>query len=137
MRRLMRRIGARSFPRRGFKPLFESNAADTGIVVGDERAILQLGAEIVGFRIGHDLAGVAHRLQVAGDEIAKPGTLRARNLNDAVRRRCKGRVCHEICDVIGGDRLQKPVDRRVVSPMVPDWAMPPRNSMNWVEWMIV
>ncbi|MND79247.1 hypothetical protein D3C80_709780 [compost metagenome] len=59
------------------------------------------------FRIGHDLAAISDRLEVAGDEIAEACTLGAGNLDDAVDRRRKGRIRNEICNVIGGDRLQK------------------------------
>jgi len=55
-----------------------------------ERALLDPAAEVSRLRVGYDLAGVADRLQIAGDDFVERGSFRAGDLDDAVSR-CRER----------------------------------------------
>src|SRR6516165_10791879 len=55
-----------------------------------ERALLDPAAEVSRLGVGYDLAGVADRLQIAGDDFVERGSFRARDLDDAVSR-CRER----------------------------------------------
>jgi hypothetical protein len=52
-----------------------------------ERALLDAAAEVSGLGVTHDLARVADRLQIAGDDFVERRSFRAGDLDDAASRR--------------------------------------------------
>jgi hypothetical protein len=71
------------------EPLIEANAANPGLVIGDERTILQFAPEIPRVRVAYDSACIVDRLEVPSNEIAEPQALGSGYLDDAIDRRGK------------------------------------------------
>jgi len=102
-------------------PFVEANAAEARLAQRHERAIVDQAAEVSGLAVTHDLARVADRLEIAGDDLVERRPFRAGDLYDAVA-------------AMGWNR---PGETLTIFPFVASWAMPGRNSRNWVERMMV
>jgi hypothetical protein len=73
------------------KPFVQSDAAESRFAQRHEQVLLDPTAEVSGLGVGHHLARVADRLQVAGDDLVKWGPVGACDLDDAVSWRLE---CH-------------------------------------------
>ena len=87
--------------------------------------------------VGDHLTLVVLRGQELPGELVERNRLGAGDLDRAVHRRADRELGQRGGDVVGGDGLQRAGDRRTRLPSVPDLAMPPTNSKNWVERRIV
>src|SRR3984893_2736459 len=72
---------------RAAEPFVETDAAEARFAQRHERALLDAAAPVSGLRVAHDLARVADRLQIAGDDFVERRSLRAGDLDDAASRR--------------------------------------------------
>src|SRR5262249_50347337 len=72
---------------RAAEPFVETDAAEPRLAQRHERALLDPAAEVGRLGVAHDLARVADRLQVAGDDFVERRPVGARDLDDAVARR--------------------------------------------------
>ena len=72
-----------------------------------ERALLDPAAEVSRLGVGYDLAGVADRLQKAGDDFVERRLFRADDLDDAVSRRCERHIGDDGSNVVRSDGLEQ------------------------------
>ena len=100
-----------------------------------QRALLDPATPVSGLGVPHDLTWVADGLQIAGDEFVERRSFRAGNLDDAGSASATSATTGATSSAaMGWNRLGESL---TVFPSVPESAMPPRNSMNWVARMIV
>src|SRR5436309_15061637 len=59
------------------EPFVETDAAEARIAQRHERVLLDPAAQVSGFGVAHDLARVADRLQIAGDDFVERCSFRA------------------------------------------------------------
>src|SRR5262249_57801671 len=87
--------------------------------------------------VAHDLTRVADRLEIGGDEFVERRSFRAGDFNDAVSRRCHRHIGNESSNVVRSDGLKQAGRILTTFPSARESAMARRNSMNWVERMMV
>jgi hypothetical protein len=88
-------------------PFVETDAAEARLAQRHERVLLDPAAPISGLGIAHDLARVANRLQIAGDDFVERRSFRAGDLDDAVSRRRERHIGNVFSDVIRRDGLEQ------------------------------
>ena len=71
-----------------------------------QRALLDSAAEVSGLGVPHDLARVADRLQIAGDDFVERCTFRAGDLDDTVSRR-RERHINDGSNIVRRDGLEQ------------------------------
>jgi hypothetical protein len=81
------------------EPFVESDAPEPRCAQRYQRALLNPIAEVSGLWVPHDLARVADRLEITGDDLVERCSLRAGDLDDAVAR-CSERHIGEDCSNI-------------------------------------
>ena len=111
--------------------------AEARLAQRHERALLDPAAEVSGLGVPHDLTWVADGLEIAGDEFVERRSFRAGNLDDSVSRRGERHLGDNRSNVVRRDGLNSPGERLTMFPSVPESAMPPRNSRNWLARMMV
>ena len=122
---------------RAVEPFVEADAAEARFAQRHERAFLDPAAEISGLGVAHDLARVADRLEIAGDDLVEGCAFRAGDLDDAVSRCGERHIGNEDGNVVRRDGLEQAGRNLTLFPSAAEAAMPLRNSRNWVERMMV
>ena len=92
------------------EPFVETDAAEARLAQRHQRLLLDPAAEVWGLGIAHDLARVADRLQIAGDDFIEWRSFRAGNLHDAAARRRECHIGNDGSNVVRRDGLEQ--DRR-------------------------
>ena len=118
------------------EPFVQTDAAEARFTQRHERVLRDQTAEISCLGIGHHFTQISNRLQVAGHDLAQGSPFRTRDLDDGVLWRLKRDVGHDGRNVLCRDGLKQGRRARTFA-IVPSSAMLPRNSMNWVERMMV
>src|SRR5205814_1891680 len=72
-----------------------------------ERALLDPAAEVSGLGVAHNLARVADRLQIAGDDVVERRSLLAGDLDDAVARRRERHISDVGGNIVCRDGLEQ------------------------------
>ena len=88
-------------------PVVELDVAEPRLAQRHELALLDPAAEVARFGVAHDLARVAHRLQVTGDEFVERRAFRAGDLDGAVARWRERHIGNIGRHVIRGDGLEQ------------------------------
>ena len=122
---------------RAAEPFVETDAAEPRFAQWHERALLDPAAPVSGLGVAHHLARVADSLQIAGDDFVERCSFRAGDLDDAVSRRRQRYLGDDGGDVVRRDGLEQDGRKPDYVSFPLESAMPPRNSMNWVERMMV
>src|ERR1700757_3490429 len=111
--------------------------AEARLAQRHQRALLDPAAPVSGLGVPHDLTWVADRLQIAGDEFVERRSFRPAISTIPFRGAASATSATTGATssaAMGWNRLG---ERLTVFPSVPESAMPPRNSMNWVARMMV
>ena len=91
-----------------------------------------------GLGVADDLTRVADRLQIAGDDFVERRSFRAGDLDDAASRRRERHIGNDGSNVVRRYGLEQSGRKPDLTfPSALEAAMPPRNSRNWVERMMV
>ena len=72
-----------------------------------ERAFLDPAAKVPGLGVAYDLAPVADRLHITGDDLVERSSFRAGDLDDAVARRRDPHLSDDSSNVVRGDGLEQ------------------------------
>jgi hypothetical protein len=88
------------------EPFVESDAPEPRFAQRHQRALLNPSAEVSGLWVPHDLARVADRLQIAGDDLVERCSLRAGDLDDAVARCSERHLGNDCTNIVRRDGLQ-------------------------------
>ena len=91
---------------RAAEPFVETDAAEARFAQRHQRALLDPAAEVSRLGVAHDLARVADRLQIAGDDLVERCAFRAGDLDDAVARRSERHVGNDGRNVVRRDGLE-------------------------------
>src|SRR5215469_5652563 len=89
------------------EPFVEADAAEACLTQRHQRTLFNVPAEVAGVGVAHDGAGVAHSLQVAGDDLVERRAFRAGDLNDPVARRRQRHLGDDGSDVVRRDGLEQ------------------------------
>jgi len=81
--------------------------AEARLAQRHQRALLDPAAEISGLGVAHDLARVANRFQIAGDDFVERRSFRAGDLDDAVARRRERHLGDDGSNVVRRDGLEQ------------------------------
>ena len=119
------------------EPFIETDAAEARFAQRHQRALLDPAAPVSGLRVAHDLTRIADRLEIAGDDLVERRSFRAGNLDDPVSRRRERNIGDTGSNIVRRDGLEQDGRKPDHVPSALESAMPRRNSMNWVERMIV
>ena len=122
---------------RAAKPLVETDAAKARLARRNQRVLLDPAAEVWGIGIADDLARIADRLQIAADDLVERRPFWAGDLQDAVSRRRARHFGNRGGNVVRRYRLEQAGRNPENIPSALEAAMPLRNSMNWVERIMV
>ena len=92
---------------RAAEPFVEADAAEARLAQRHERVLLDPAAAVSGLGVPHDLARVADRLEIAGDDLVERRSFRAGDLDDAVARRRERHIGNEAGNVVRRDGLEQ------------------------------
>src|SRR6516165_8963604 len=95
-----------SFCRRAAEPFVETDMAEARLAQRHQRTLLDPAAEVSGLRVAHDLAWIADRLQIAGDDFVERRLFGAGDLDDAVARRGERHLGDDRSNVVRRDGLE-------------------------------
>jgi hypothetical protein len=90
-----------------FAPFVETDAAEARLAQRHQRGLLDPAAELSGLGVARDLAPVADRLQIAGDDFVERRSFRAGDLDDAVSRRRERHIGNDGSNVVHRDGLEQ------------------------------
>jgi hypothetical protein len=113
------------------QPFLEADCAEARFAQRDERVLLDPAAVVSGLGVAHDLARVADRLQIAGDDFVKRRSLRAGDLDDAASRRRERHIGNDGSNVVRRDGLEQadsPTSRMAGSSSRPSETQNLRNE---------
>ena len=95
------------FALRAAQPFVETDMAEARFAQRHQRALLDPATPVSGPGVAHDLARVADRLQIAGDDFVERPSLRAGDLDDATSRRGDRHFGDPGSNVVRRDRLEQ------------------------------
>jgi hypothetical protein len=88
------------------EPFVESDTPEPRFAQRHQRELLDPSAKVSGFRVSHDLARVANRLQIARDDLVERCSLRAGDLDDSVAPRSERHIGNDCSNIVRRDGLQ-------------------------------
>src|SRR5215211_9474969 len=89
------------------EPVLEAGLGESGVVAGQECALVQFCAEVACVRIGDHLAWIAAFPEELSDEFVETGLLWPRHFNDAVDRRSYGDPANRTRDILSRHGLDQ------------------------------
>jgi hypothetical protein len=89
------------------EPFVEADTAEARLARRHERVLLDPAAPVSGLGVAHDLAWVADRLQIAGDDFVERASFRAGDLDEAASRRRERHIGNYGSNVVRRDRPEQ------------------------------